>query len=292
MKLDFQTLTLHHAHQLRGFFDGGKTRLCDQTRGGVMMWRNCFQTQVAIEDDCLYFRSEHLPGQWAFSPPMGDLLKGVRRLQEHCKETGEELVFCSVGEKEKDQILSLLPSSQALPTRDWFDYLYLSENLKTFAGKKLAGQRNHRNYFLKNHPQWHFEKVSEENLSLVKDFLQQYYANTEKSSPYFNEEKNAVMEVLENLNVYGFFGGILFVEKKAVAVSFGEQIGDTVFVHIEKANREVRGAYQMIVSEFLKHFASDSCVYVNREEDVGDPGLRYSKESYHPHCLLEKYSIR
>ena len=96
---------------------------------------------------------------------------------------------------------------------------------------------------------------------------------------------------MEHWSVYGFFGGLIRTEGRIVAFSFGEIIGDTLFVHVEKALREVRGSYQMIVSELLSRFATDGILYVNREEDVGDPGLRYSKESYHPKCLLEKYEM-
>ena len=89
----------------------------------------------------------------------------------------------------------------------------------------------------------------------------------------------------------GFLGGMILVSGDPVAISFGEIIGDTFFIHIEKASRTVRGSYQMMLSEFVTHYADESVLYVNREEDVGDPGLRYSKEAYHPERLLAKYIV-
>ncbi len=288
--LEFHPLTLEQAELLQEYFKKGKTRLCDQTMGGAMMWRNCFHTQFAYDGECLYFRSEFEPGKTVFTPPVGDLETGVKRLVEHCRQEGCCLSFCSVGEEEKDRILALLPDYFATPTRDWFDYLYSVEKLSTFSGKKLSGQRNHRNFFLKNHASWRFVPLSKENVALAKEFFLQYDQETQKDSPFFQEEERAVLEVLDHLEVYGFFGGMIVTEEKVVALSLGEIIGDTIFVHIEKAKRQVRGSYQMMVSEFLRHFAGGT-VFVNREEDVGDPGLRYSKESYHPERLLAKYSI-
>jgi hypothetical protein len=217
---------------------------------------------------------------------------GLVRLAKHCEETGEELSFCSVAEADKDLILSLFPSYVATDHRDWSDYVYLAEKLRTLSGKKLSGQRNHRNFFIKQYPDWSFEEITSNNIEKVKSFFEEYSQNIQKDSSYFEEERKAVLEVMDHIDCYGFLGGMILTEGRPVAFSFGEIVGDTLFVHIEKADRQVRGAYQMMVSEFVARFADDRVLYVNREEDVGDPGLRYAKESYHPHMLLPKYTIQ
>ena len=88
------------------------------------------------------------------------------------------------------------------------------------------------------------------------------------------------------------FTGLIRVDGKVEAVSLGEYScpisKEAVLVHVEKANPEIRGLYQAINREFCRHLP-DHVIYVNREEDVGDPGLRYSKEAYHPERLLAKY---
>lgn len=289
--IDFQPLTLAQMPLLKKYFDQSRTRICDQTLGGAMMWRNSFSTYFAEKDGVLYLKSRLASGRWAFTPPLGNLTKGVEELIRHCRETGETLSFCSVSEGEKDRILKQCPDLVATATRDWFDYLYLAENLKTLAGKKLAGQRNHKNFFLKNHADWRFLPITAENIGLAKDFFSSFSATVQKDSVYFAEEEKAVLEVLDHLEEYGFLGGMIEAEGQIVAISFCEVVGDTMFVHIEKADRQVRGAYQMMVTELISHFAKEDVVYVNREEDVGDPGLRYSKEAYHPETLLSKYTL-
>ena len=287
----FEKLTLAQAPLLKCYFLEDKSRLCDRSLGGVLMWRGSFQTEFAYEEEILYFRSKIGADCWCYTVPMGNVEKGVKRLSDHCKETGEVLRFCSVGEEEKDVLLSLLTEHTAVATRDWFDYLYLAEKLATFSGKKLSGQRNHKNFFLKTHTDWSFEPLGEKNLPEIKEFLKFYYDSVQKDSSYFNDEIKAIEEVLSNLSVYGFCGGLIRCEGKICAFSLGEVIGDTLFVHIEKADRDLRGAYQMMVSEFVSFYGKEPVVYVNREEDVGDPGLRYSKTSYHPIRLLEKYVV-
>ena len=77
----------------------------------------------------------------------------------------------------------------------------------------------------------------------------------------------------------------------AAGFSLGEIVGDTLFTHIEKADRDYEGCYQMLVAQFAQHFVRDGVHFINREDDTGDLGLRTSKLSYHPVALLEKYTV-
>ena len=288
--MNFQKLELEHIPLLKVYFSTVTTRLCDTSLGGAVMWRKGFDTDFALEEDILFLRSHPDDGNPAFTVPLGDLRRGVELLKEHCEKTGEELRFCSVGEEDKEKLLQLLPGYTAQGNRDWYDYLYQAESLSTLAGRRLAGQRNHKNFFLKNHTDWSFEEITDENQDEIQAFFDFYCVENHKDSEYFHHEAEAVREVLQNRKAYGFLGGLIRAEGQVCAFSFGERIGDTLFVHIEKADRNLRGSYQMMVSEFVRHFGGDA-EFVNREEDVGDPGLRYAKESYHPYELLAKYIV-
>ena len=287
----FEPLTFEHISILRDYFSRSRTRLCDQSLGGAMMWRKSFETKIALEDNILYFSSRLSDNLWAFTMPLGDEQKGLDRLAEHCSATGERFLLTSVSEEEKERICARFLNASAQAKRDWFDYLYDAESLSTFRGRKLAGQRNHRNFFIRQNPEWRFEKIGASNLGMARDFFDLYNRDVQKDSRFFEDEKAAVTEFFDHFDDYGFFGGMILVQDGPVAISFGERIGDTLFVHIEKALRQVRGSYQMMVSEFVSHFADESTRFVNREEDLGDPGIRYSKESYQPIRLLEKYQI-
>ena len=48
-----------------------------------------------------------------------------------------------------------------------------------------------------------------------------------------------------------------------------------------------QGAYPTLVQAFAAHFGGD-CVYINREDDAGDRGLRTSKLQYLPVRLAGK----
>ena len=61
-------------------------------------------------------------------------------------------------------------------------------------------------------------------------------------------------------------------------------------IHIEKANPDMRGLYQMINQQFLIH-AFPQAEIVNREDDLGIPGLRKAKESYGPIGYARKFRV-
>ena len=63
-------------------------------------------------------------------------------------------------------------------------------------------------------------------------------------------------------------------------------------VCFEKAFSAINGAYAMINREFSRMIAEKypAVAYLNREDDMGEPGLRKAKESYQPTLLLEKFT--
>jgi len=80
------------------------------------------------------------------------------------------------------------------------------------------------------------------------------------------------------------------VNGKVAAFTLGQAINSTTFdICIEKALPEYEGAYPMINQLFLEDQVSNY-LFVNREEDVGEEGLRKAKLSYYPVERITKYS--
>ncbi|OHD55874.1 MAG: hypothetical protein A2Y33_08575 [Spirochaetes bacterium GWF1_51_8] len=62
-------------------------------------------------------------------------------------------------------------------------------------------------------------------------------------------------------------------------------------IHFEKADTSYEGSYQAINFLFARDVMLDKYEFVNREQDMGIPGLRKAKESYLPAMMVEKYNI-
>lgn len=105
------------------------------------------------------------------------------------------------------------------------------------------------------------------------------------------QEIAGASDLLRARDALGQSAWCLVVNGRVCALSIGEVQGDTLFVHVEKARRDLPGAFPAMAQAFVREAASGAKL-VNREDDTGDLGLRDSKMRYRPSCLLEKYCVQ
>lgn len=287
--LQFKPLTINDGPVIRPYLLRARSRVSDCTVGGLIMWRDYFKAEYAIEEDTLFFKVVYVNGRPAFSVPLGDVGMGVAKLREYCGENAGEAEFVSVTETTLAELGKHCRFISVTHVRDWYDYLYESSDMINFPGKKYSGQRNHINKFTRMYNNYRFEPIGPDNIDKIISFLGVLFDDgTDDTSAL--EERGKVLEVFENYEAYGMFGGAVLVDEAVVALAAGEIMNDTLFVHIEKANRNYQGAYQVMVNEFARYYAR-GVRYINREEDMGKEGMRKSKLSYHPVKLLEKCTV-
>ena len=292
--LSFKKLTLEDIDRLRPYFAHSQSKICDNTVGGTFMWRDFFSVEYAEAHGALIFKVvvKYHGGATAFTVPLGgDVAGGIEEVEFYCRHYKIPLKYCTVTQCDMGPLKAAYPVFSLHLEADWSDYLYRAEDIVSLAGRKYSGQRNHINYFKKSYSEPRFEEITAANIGEVKAFYDEFNLVTNKASEIFAEERRKTIEVLENYNAYGLLGGLIRAEGKVAAFAAGEIWQGVLFVHIEKANPEIRGAYQVINNEFAKHFVSPGVEFVNREEDVGDMGLRTSKLSYHPCELIDKYIV-
>ncbi len=260
----------------------------DLTLGTRFMWGDEFGIEYAIIGDTLIMRetySEHS----SFYYPMGkDVESALAAIEEIAFNTGTGvLAFGCLSEEQTADILRRYPYAEVTNYRDWYDYIYPAAQFKSYAGKKLSGQRNHVNKFKKLYPDYKVNFISEKDIPEIKKFLKEYESENDLSG-WAAEEQPRVYALLDNMEYLEQFGIFITVNGKIVSASIGEILGETLFVHVEKALKEYEGAYPMTAQEFAKAFACDRVKFINREEDCGDIGLRISKTQYHPSEIKPK----
>lgn len=288
--LEFKPVTLCDIPLLAGYFEAYPSYACDNSVGGVVMWRDYFQTEYAQEEETLYLKVKYLHGKTAFAMPLGkDRAKALDTLRGYTEKKGIPFYICTATEKETAFLSAYAPCT-VWEEPDWADYIYEASALASFRGHRFNGQRGHVHAFEREHPYYRIGRIEEENTEELLDFL--YRTKKNDASPAYEEEMQKTAEVLLHWREYGMQGLWLRAEEDVTAFSFGEKIGDMMFVHVEKARADIRGAYPMMTKAFAAFSAGLGAVYLNREEDVGDRGLRTAKEALHPVFKVRKYTVR
>jgi len=290
--LEFKRMRLSDIDKIRPYFEYSVNRTCDNSAGGAFMWRDYFSVEYAEYNETIVFKTKvvYSGNLSAFTMPLGkDVLGCINKVVEYCHANGLRVSFCTITSHEIDLLETIFSEFSLFKELNWSDYLYRAEDLKNLSGRKYHGQRNHMNYFKRTFENHSFEIITEQNLSQLKDFYAEFSKKITLDTDVSVREHESVLEVLDNYELYDQVGGLLRVDGNIVAFSIAECINNVMFVHIEKADITFRGAYQVINNELVNHFATDEIEYVNREEDVGDEGLRYSKKSYHPCEIIDKF---
>lgn len=292
--LTFKDITLDSIKDIRPLLSQQTYRTCDYTIGGILMWSSYFNYKYCIYNDMLYIwgkKAKDSDGK-SFAFPVGnrDVRESVILLREYCLEKNLPLTFSAVPEN-AIPILESIFKIKKERLDNWADYFYLGDDLSTYKGRRYNKKRNHVNRFVKTYPNFKYERINETNIEKVKDFFKLFQYQVNKDSAIFKNEEEMVQVVLKNYSLFDFTGGVLEVEGKIIAFTMGEVVNDTLFIHIEKALREYEGVYETMSLYFAQDMVYDKIKYINREEDVGDEGLRKSKISYKPVALLNKYYV-
>ena len=255
------------------------------------MWRDYHNTEYAVEGGVLYLKVAY--PETAFAPPRGPEvgIEHYMRIIECCSRLKSPTIIRSVSGAVLEDLLEMFPRAKARTDRAWSDYLYNSSDLIHLPGRKFSGQRNHINRFMREHAEWSFEPITEDNRTDAVVFIEKHAEENKKDSLEYLVGVEKALEVLNNTEKYNQLGGILYVCGLAVGVTLGEIVDDTLFVHTEKADTTYHGSYPMLMNQFAARYATEDVLYINREEDDGVEGLRVSKMSYHPVDLLDKYKV-
>lgn len=285
--LDFKGIEAEDCDKIKPYLEKFNSLLCDYSVVILYLWRHTFNSEYCIVDDFLIIKNTIEDEVYFYFPISKNEEKVVsydvvfKKLSSYCQQNKIVLRFFCLDDNMCQIVNKFFPTMTFTYERDWSDYLYDYEQIKNFSGKKLAMPRNHLNHFLKNYD-YQILDISNSNLDLVKLAVEKYYMRNDLNS----KEKKALDYLLDHYDMFNVVGKILIVDDEVVAFTIAKIIKDVLFVHIEKADKEYKGSYQMIFYELMKDL---DVKYVNREEDLGIEGLRKSKLSYRPLALLNKY---
>lgn len=292
LNMQFTTLTQRNIKDVRAFLEEEETRNCEYSFGTKEMWRRAWHTQFAFVKNSLVFKEQFGKTTMFYCPLGADKDAAFCAIEDYCAKNDLPLLYTCVPEEALPVLTARYGAQASVVTkRDWCDYLYLANDLKTFPGKKFQNKRNHLNKYKKTYGEPDFHIATEDEKDKLLAFYDAFIGQTELNTEIAQIEAQYAREVLSEAWEIGLTVGYVQNSDGIVALCVGEVRRDTLYVHIEKALYGVTGAYQAIVSEFAKAMCDDTVQYINREDDAGDEGLRISKTRYNPVALLNKYRV-
>lgn len=292
----FKPVEIEDKDLMMRYFHLVNYRNCDFSFATVFCWSYKYKTSFAIVDDFMLVRFLCDDGLPCYMMPIGegDMSSILKKIIADCSERGDRFRIHAITLEMFNVLDKALPNTFSFEEcRDYFEYLYLAQDLVQLSGKKFQPKRNHINQFKRLYPNYRYEQLTPalipQCLSLYAIWAQNYMDKYPEAD--LKDEESSVRFAFDYFEQLELRGGCLFVDKQMVAFTFGEQItADTFAIHAEKALHDVHGAFPMINQQFAQHEAANF-TYINREEDLGIESLRQAKMSYHPVQFLRRGSV-
>jgi hypothetical protein len=260
------------------------------TFSGLYLFRNRYHYRIARDPEGGFIISGEQPADH------GALGKGKKFFMTPCAAPGAETLVSLFESHDYWKNISpsvLAPAEETLAKlgvevtedRDNFDYLYLRSDLAELAGKKFHKKKNLVNAFRNAYPDHEMRLLEPALIPRTLEVLDRWRADKGEDGDYA-----AAREALDLFGVLKLRGAVFFVNGTPAGWCLGESIakGRSFAIHFEKAVDGIKGIYQYMNQAFaasLPRFFT----YINREQDLGDEGLRQAKETYRPCDFVRKY---
>lgn len=288
MSLTFTPLSIDMRNDYSALFDLCSGKTSDYTFVNIWAWSDERRYELALAHDLFWPRiNRPSPAFWA---PVGNweaadwerILPGLFPEGAEFHRVPEELAALWSERFGGRMILE--------DQRSEWEYVYSVEELISLGGNRFHKKKNLWKQFHKNYEST-YKKLFREDVDGILE-MQQLWCEWKSCDdiPGLRAENHAISRVLKNWDrLPGLLCGALYVGDYMVAYSVGEPMTeDMVVVHFEKGLADYKGVYQAINKAFLEHSCPDF-TWVNREQDMGEDGVRQAKESYNPVRFLRKY---
>ena len=262
---------------------------CEYAYANLQMWAKAFQTRCGLFRGRLYFHMSTID-ELLFpcgTPPSADDL--------HAVSEGMRLAGFSGAIAHTPLEFTRIPGLEEFfriePMDDGNDeYIYKTETLAGLHGSKLSKKRNLISQFKRLYPGYEIREITPVDCGLIRELNAEWFRHHADTQSIENEQK-AIAAALSRYDELGLHGIILLTDGQIQALAIYSPINRNSWtVHFEKACPECKGAAQVINQETAFRLTG-KCEYINREQDLGIPGLRQAKQSYMPDRMLKDHLL-
>ncbi len=288
---DFKLITLDDKELFDEHYKKFPPGHSDNNFTTLISWMEYSKYKYAFVNDNIIIMS-NIKNQIQFRPPSGEKRKELfDQVLMLTKNLNSKYPIGLVDNETKDWLSSLYPKLEFIPKREYFDYVYLASDLAELPGSAYSKIRNRVNKFKRNYT-YEVDKITEENMSEIQEFLKRWCLWKDcESDPLLESEKKAILYSMAHFFELELSGIFIRIEDGIEAIAVYEAMNqDTAVVHYEKGSPDFDGIYKIVNQETAKILQKDF-KFINRESDMDLPGLRRAKMSYRPHHMVEISNI-
>ena len=287
MQLCFHPLTLSDREAMQAVTLNSRRRNCNYTFANLLGWQFWYKTEVCVLQGAVVLRYIY-EGERAYTVCTADNLT-EELIKALLADSGGKLTIYALEDSQVSALSSFKVESEPMP--DLFDYIYRRSDLALLQGGHLQAKRNHVNRFKADNPDFEYRPLTPELFDECRR-LTEIWQEEKDASETISAEIQVMETIFSHWDALGMIGGSIWVNGHMVAFSYGAAVTtDTFDICVEKADRNIEGAFAIINQQFAAHLP-EQFIYLNREEDMGLPGLRKAKLSYHPEILLSFNVVR
>ena len=289
--LQFERLVPARKAELDQYLMNCGQRGCEYSFVNLYLWGR--QTATILDGYLVLFSHFNGHSVYPFPVGQGDIRPVLDAIIADSRQRGIPCRFSSLNQADMELLEAFYPGKFRFRCdRSDFDYIYNIDDLADLKGRKFQQKRNHVNRFEATYPDWRVEQLDETTMADAGRLIECWF-NSKLENPELDLglEKLALRRAFEQFHVLGLEGLVLYAGGEPVAVTIGSRLSEDTFdVHFEKAREDIQGAYGAVNRAFARHLREKypQLRYLNREDDLGLPGLRKAKLSYNPAFLVEK----
>lgn len=268
----------------------------DAAFANLYLLRNKYGTELAFCGEWMLRRYQKGNRSGCFGFPLGgseNFREIIDSLRREAEMQNMPFRFTLLTKRQCEQLESEFPGCFSFePMPEYTEYLYRRDALAELRGSRYHGKRNHISQFWRAWPDACIQPLIAENAEYAVKIAERWLLSRNNPADYSLQfEFSCIQEAAACWEALALHGLLLYADEKPVGMSIVSEISEGVWdVHFEKVIPEQPHAWPVVVNETAK--CLNSVEYLNREEDLGEDGMRSSKQSYHPDLLNEKYTAQ
>lgn len=300
--MNLRPITVSDCPALVSFFENQRYELCEYSLASILAWRDDdYQPYCGIDQDTLVISAQfniHPEYRYLLLPISPTREFSPRELQDLALELNQDAFWCVpeeyIRKHGRQEVAAYFDIAEHV---GYADYIYRTEDLEQLKGNRYAKKRNLINQFERHYAdrdRVRVEPITPAVVNACIDFVEKWcdaYPCDVDADDNLSCEKQALLCAIQHVDVLGLAALLIRVDGEISALGIGTGLTRHMGVlHFEKAFTHIKGLYQYVDRQCARQLFR-GYPYVNKENDMGLPGLVKAKKSYHPVKIMKSYKL-